>query len=328
MKPFINDPQAIQAHIDQTQFSGVIYITFEGRPVVSIAAGLADRQHHIPNQIDTKFNLGSTSKMFTAVAIAQLAQKGQLKFSDTLGLYLKDYPNPAVRSVTIHQLLTHTGGTGDIFGPDFDSHLEQLKKPADYIHLYGHRMLEFIPGSRFAYSNYGFILLGAIIEAISKQSYYDYIREHIYQIASVNSSDSYWKTDPIPKMAIGYIQTDPSHFQPNQSRLPLRGTPTGGSYSTAEDLSRFATALQTHRLLNADFLNLVTTGKVDTPDGQKYAYGFRDRTEHGHRWFGHSGGGPGASTTVRIYPELKYVIIVLSNLDSPAADKLAEFLKS
>lgn len=246
MKPFVTDPQTLQSQIDQEQFSGVVYMTFEGSPVVKIAAGFADREHRIPNKIDTKFNLGSNSKMFTAVAIAQLAQKGQLHFSDTLGKHLKDYPNPEARNITIHQLLTHTGGTGDIFGPDFDANLEKLKNPSDYINLYGHRKLEFVSGSRFAYSNYGFILLGAIIETVSMQSYYDYIRQSIYQIASMNSSDSYWKTDCIPNMAIGYIKTNPSHFQPNQSLLPLRGTPTGGQLLNSRRFGPFC-----HSVANA-----------------------------------------------------------------------------
>lgn len=142
----------------------------------------------------------------------------------------------------------------------------------------------------------------------------------------MNSSDSYWKTDSILNMAIGYVRTEQTHLQPNQPLLPMRGTPTGGSYSTAEDMSRFAIALQTCRLLNADYAHLVTTGKVDTPDGQKYAYGFRDRTENGLHWIGHSGGGPGANTTFRIYPQVRSVVIVLSNLDYPAADRLADFV--
>ena len=105
----------IQAKVDQEQFSGVIYVMKNGRPVLSLSAGFADREHQIPNQMDTKFNLGSNNKMFTAVAIAQLAQAEQLHFHDPIGKYLTDYPNPEVKAVTIHQLLTHTGSTGDIF---------------------------------------------------------------------------------------------------------------------------------------------------------------------------------------------------------------------
>ena len=223
---------------------------------------------------------------------------------------MKDYPDPDARNVTIHQLLTHTGGTGDIFGPQFDANLDQLQNPMDYIRLYGHRKLEFVPGSQFTYSNYGFILLGTIIEAVTKQSYYDYIREHIYKAADTISSDSYWINSGA-NMAIGYMRTAKG-LEPNQTHIPIRGTPTGGSYSTVDDLARFAFALQSHQLLNEKMTRLVTTGKVQTPDGQQYGYGFRDRTENGIRWIGHSGGGPGVNTTFRIYPDLGYLIIVLT----------------
>lgn len=115
-------------------------------------------------------------------------------------------------------------------------------------------------------------------------------------------------------------------LQPNISRLPMRCMPTGGSYSTAEDLSRFAIALETHRLLNPRMTQIVTTGKVDTPDGQRYGYGFRDIQKNGLHWFGHSGGGPGANATFRVYPELNSVVIVLSNGEAPAADRQADFV--
>ena len=102
------------------------------------------------------------NKMFTAVAILQLVEAGKVELTAPLGKYLPDYPNREVATkVTIHQLLTHTGGTGDIFGPDFDAHRTELRTLADYVKLYGKRGLEFKPGSRWEYSNYGFILLGA-----------------------------------------------------------------------------------------------------------------------------------------------------------------------
>ena len=117
------------------------------------------------------------NKMFTAVAIIQLVEAGKVKLTAPLGKYLRDYPNQEVATkVTMQQLLTHTGGTGDIFGPEFDAHRLELRKLADYVKLYGKRGLEFEPGSKWAYSNYGFILLGAVIEKVSGQSYYDYVR--------------------------------------------------------------------------------------------------------------------------------------------------------
>jgi len=84
--------------------------------------------------------------------------------------------------------LTHTGGTGDIFGPQFEEHRKDLRNLQDYVNLYGKRGLEFAPGSRWEYSNYGFLLLGVVVERVSGKSYYDYVRENVYVPAAMNSS--------------------------------------------------------------------------------------------------------------------------------------------
>lgn len=118
--------------------------------------------------METRFGIGSMNEMFTAVAVLQLSEAGKLALEDTLARWLPDYPNVELaRSVTLHHLLTHTGGTGDIFGPDYDAHQAELLAPRDYVTLFGKRGLEFQPGERFSYSNYGFVLLGRAIEKAS-----------------------------------------------------------------------------------------------------------------------------------------------------------------
>ncbi len=165
----------------EDELSGAVLVAKDDRVLFRHAYGLADRSRGIPNTIRTRFRIGSMNKMFTAVAILQLVEAGKVKLAAPLGTYLPDYPNRQVATkVTIDQLLTHTGGTGDIFGPSFDAHREQLRTLADYVKLYGKRRLEFAPGSRWAYSNYGFILLGVVIEKATGQSYYDYVHAHIY----------------------------------------------------------------------------------------------------------------------------------------------------
>ncbi|MCA1694096.1 MAG: beta-lactamase family protein [Actinobacteria bacterium] len=138
------------------------------RVLFSHTYGLADRKQRIPNTLQTRFRIGSMNKMFTAVAILQLVEAGKVKLTAPVGTYLPGYPNQQVATkVTIHQLLTHTGGTGDIFGPSFDAHRKELRTLADYVSLYGKRGLEFAPGSQWAYSNCGFILLGVVIERVT-----------------------------------------------------------------------------------------------------------------------------------------------------------------
>src|SRR6476659_5335358 len=155
-------------------FSGAVLVAKDGKTVFAQAYGLADRERKTPNTLKTRFRLGSMNKMFTAVATLQLVQNGKLDLKAPLGNYLTGYLNKDVASkVTIEQLLSHTGGTGDIFGPEFDKNRLQLKTLQDYVKLYGNRGPEFQPGSQWKYSNYGFLLLGVIVEKFGGQSYYD-----------------------------------------------------------------------------------------------------------------------------------------------------------
>jgi CubicO group peptidase (beta-lactamase class C family) len=318
-----------ETRASQDRFSGAVLLAKGERILFTHAYGLADREGRLANQIDTKFRLGSMNKMFTAVAVAQLAQAGRLHFDDHVGKYLPDYLNTDVASkVTVHDLLTHTGGTGDIFGPEYDRARERLRNLADYVTLYGARGLEFEPGARWSYSNYGFILLGRIVEQVSGQSYYDYVREHICKPATMTSTDSFPETARVPQLAVGYMRADGGSSKPNTLTLPPRGTSAGGGYSTVTDLSRFARALLGHSLLNAEYTNLVTTGKVETGPGGRYGYGFGTIERFGTRWFGHNGGAPGMNGELRIFPDSGYIVAVLANIDPPAAGQVADFISA
>jgi CubicO group peptidase (beta-lactamase class C family) len=325
--------KALSARADrlagEDEFSGAVLVAKDDRVLFSHAYGLADRKRRIPNTIRTPFRIGSMNKMFTAVATLQLVEAGKVKLTAPLGTYLHDYPNRDVATkVTIHQLLTHTGGTGDIFGPDFDAHRTELRTLADYVKLYGRRGLEFEPGSQWAYSNYGFILLGAIIENVTGDSYYDYVQQHVYAPAGMTRSGSLPEGHAVPDRSIGYTKPPgTTAWVPNTDTLPYRGTSAGGGYSTVEDLARFAHALLSHKLLGPDTTKLLITGKVKAGPGARYAYGFEDaRDAHGDGWVGHGGGAPGMNGDLKIYPKSGYVVAVLANLDPPAAQRISEYL--
>lgn len=311
----------------EDKFSGAVAISKNGKTIFAQAYGLANREKKTPNTLATQFRMGSMNKMFTATAILQLVQAGKLKLADSLGKYLMDYPNQDIATkVTIHQLLTHTGGTGDFFGPEFDKHRLELKTLQDYVKLYGTRGPEFEPGSKWEYSNYGFLLLGLIVQKVSGQDYYEYVREHIFKPAGMTSSDSLPEEQAVPGRSVGYTKFDGSKdWKPNTDTLPYRGTSAGGGYTTVEDLQKFANALLNHKLLDAEHTELLTTGHADTPRGSKYAYGFMDNREDGLRWFGHGGGAPGMNGDLRIFPESGYVIAVLANLDPPAAERISSY---
>ncbi|HSL72769.1 MAG TPA: serine hydrolase domain-containing protein, partial [Longimicrobiales bacterium] len=257
------------------------------------AYGLADRGKNVENTPDTRFRIGSMNKMFTATAVLQLVQSGKIKLTDPLGKYLTDYPNQDVANkVTIHHLLTHTGGTGDIFGPEYSARRLELRTLNDYVTLYGKRAPAFEPGSRWAYSNYGMLLLGVVIERVSGKSYYDYVAENIYRPAGMTQSGSEPESEAVPDRSIGYMRDRDGSWTANTNTLPYRGTSAGGGYSTVGDLVKFATALMSHKLLDAKHTDLLIAGKVAAGAGM-YAYGFQDMRRDGEGAVGHGGGAPG-----------------------------------
>jgi D-alanyl-D-alanine carboxypeptidase len=314
-------------------FSGAVLVAKDGKTVFAQAYGLADREKKTPNTLKTRFRLGSMNKMFTAVATLQLVQNGKLDLKAPVGNYLTGYLNKDVAGkVTIEQMLTHTGGTGDIFGPEFDKNRLELKTLQDYVKLYGNRGPEFEPGSRWQYSNYGFLLLGVIVEKVSGQSYYHYVRDHIFKPAGMIATASEPEDVVVADRSVGYMRPDGTSWQPNTDTLPYRGTSAGGGYSTVEDLLKFATALQTNKLLKPQYTEMLTTGKVETPGGGRYAYGFQEASiigingVNGTRCFGHGGGAPGMNGELKICPGPGYVVAVLANLDPSAATRVADFI--
>lgn len=317
----------LEEMVKKELFSGTVIIAKDGVPIFAFAGTFLNE----PISLDTKFNLGSMSKMPTAIAIMQLVQKGVISLKDPLGKFLPDYPNKEVAKVTIEQLLNHMGGTGDIFGPEFAENLERLRSPQDYIKLFGERGLNFPPGTKWEYSNYGYILLGAVVEAASHQDYYEYVRENVYKPAHMTSSDSYWKTDKIPNMATGYardFEKENPKLENNFSRLPMRGTPAGGGYSNALDELSFANALTRHQLLDKEHTEMLTANPIKTNWNDRYGYGFATSPEGVEpRWIGHSGGAEGVNSSLKIYPDSRYTVIVMTNLDKPTAERVTDFIE-
>jgi D-alanyl-D-alanine carboxypeptidase len=311
------------------RFSGVVLVEKNGQVLFSRACGLADRERGIPNTLQTRFRIGSMNKMFTGAAVLQLAEAGRVELTAPLGEYLTDYRNKDVATkVTVHHLLTHTGGTGDIFGPQFRAQRLELRTLDDYVQLYGDREPEFEPGSRWQYSNYGYILLGALIENVTGQTYYDYVHTHIYEPAQMTATESQPEHERVPGLSVGYTKPPGTgSWVPNTETLPYRGTSAGGGFSTAGDLARFARALLDHQLLSPDSTRLLITGKVDAATGRRYAYGFGNWGGSGGTGsVGHGGGAPGMNGDLRIYPQSGYIMVVLANIDPPAADRIAEWL--
>lgn len=318
---------ALRGRIDtlsaQDRFAGSVLVAQDGAVVFEHHAGLADRERRVPIDADTRFRLGSLNKMFTAVAVLQLVERGRLRLDDPVGRHLPEYPNAGVAGATVRQLLNHTAGAGDIFGPEWAANRPGLRTHGDYLRLYGARAPTHPPGTKDAYANYGFVLLGVLVERVSGMDYYAYVDRHVFAPAGMTATGSLPESDAVPERSTGYMWRDGTWI-PNTETLPWRGTAAGGGYSTPRDLLRFAQALQAGRLLSPAMLAEATRAQNH---GGWYGYGFIVRGEGATRAFGHAGGAEGMNADFRVYPALGRVTVALSNLDSPAAHRPMEMFE-
>jgi CubicO group peptidase (beta-lactamase class C family) len=301
---------AVDKAVAEDRFSGVVLVAKDGTPILSKAWGMADPAKGIANRPDTKFNLGSINKFLTHIAIGQLAAAGKLSLNDTIRKHLPDYPSPVADKITIEQLLQHRSGLGDFFGEKFLASHASIRKVSDYLPLFVDKPLEFEPGTDQRYSNAGFVVLGLIIEKISGQSYYDYVRDHITRPAGMNDTASYAVDENVPNRAIGQTKRGPQGPLParrdNVNTLPARGSSAGGGYSTAPDLLRLSQALLADKLMPKRWTDWLFSGKLDGA---------------GKRNIGVAGGAPGVNAVLEIEPP--YTVVVLSNFDPPSAEEIA-----
>ena len=327
------------------QFSGSVVVSLGGEVVYSRAAGLADRRHAVPNRLDTRFNLGSMNKMFTAVATARLVQQGKLDWDDTVGEHLPDWPNARVRdTVQVRHLLSHTSGLGSHFTDEFmDASKARYRDLADYLPLFAEDDPAFEPGTDWAYSNAGFYVLGRMLEQASGKSYYDLVRDEVYAPAGMTRSDSYDVDIPIEGLASGYTRErmgwapgadgerwlGEAGWRDNMLMHSVKGGPAGGGFSTAPDLIAFGRALVDGTLVTPETLELLTSPKPEL-SSPGYGYGFGVRPDpRGGRIVGHGGGFPGINANLDVFLDSGDAVAVMANMDDAAslvADRIREWL--
>lgn len=315
--------QKLAQDVAADRFAGTIMVQRHGKLIYQNASGLADRAAKVPVTMDTKFRIGSANKMFTAVGVLQLVEKGRIALDAPVGTYLQDYPNAEfAKTVTIRQLLTHTGGAGDIFTPEYDAMRLRVRTLADYVKLFGSRAPDTSKEGKNAYANYGFVLLGRIVEVVSGEDYYSYIREHVFAPAGMKDTGSLPEDAAVPDRSRGYTKGKDGTFVDNADTLPYRGSAAGGGYTTAADMIRFGDALRSGKLLSKALLAQATSPQ--RPDGW-YGFGFWVGGQGPTRNWGHGGGAPGMNAAFRVYPELDAVVVALANLDPLSADNEADY---
>lgn len=275
------------------EFSGVVLVAKKNALVLHKAYGFADRANKIPNTVQTRFNIGSINKSFTRLAIDQLVAQGNVRYSDTLEHFFSDYPQPLSRTATVQQLLAHTAGISDFFGPDFrNTPKDRFRSNADYFRFVSTLQPTFAPGARNQYCNGCYIALGAIVEKVAAVPYEEYVTRNIFKPAGMDST-GYPQGDAIePAVAIGYTrrQADGA-LRSNVYLHGAAGSAAGGGYSTALDLLNYVKARREGRLPRL-------------ADGQ----------------FGIAGGSAGTNAVLEA--NKTWTVVVLTNLDPPAGERL------
>ena len=312
------------------EFSGTALVVRDGRVLLDAGYGLSDRASSVADTPQTRYCVASIGKLFTAVAVAQLVEQHRLSFTDPIGRYLTGFAPAVADGVTVGDLLDMTSGLGDVVlgRPDPPATL------AGMMQLIEAEPLQSQPGSSFLYSNDGYIVLGALIEAVTGESYQRYVTEHVLAPSGMThtSLTPYTPAD-VPGMAHGYALvasgvTTPPVWQ-DVSDVPEPANPSGGAYSTAGDLASFARALTDHRLLSPKMTATVLTPRVASPQPggppvDMYTYGFAYQALDGVTFVGHNGGTPGYGGQIDIYPQSGYVVVILTNQDDalvPAIQK-------
>jgi len=306
------------------RWSGTLGIARRDQTLLLRPIGFADRVGRVPNAADTRYHLGSSSKMLTAVGILQLVQAGRIGLDDPIAKYLPDYPKPELaQRITVRQLLAHTSGLGGLFDlPRFEPK-RRYGSNAAYLPLFADRELMFEPGSRYSYSNEGFLLAGAVLERATGQTFEAYLASRILGPSGMTGWCDCMGTPAAPRRAYGYSfreDQDPlgvGEPTDNEYFVFAEGIAAGGYYATAEDYLRFAAAMRRGLLLDASHQALAFTQTPQSPAQRGYGLGFALVSYGGKPSWGHGGGGgrSGVGTQFATFIDGSWTVAVLGNRD-------------
>ncbi len=310
--------EIVKAEAKYDLFSGTVLVAHKGEVIYSAAVGYADMDHNVKNALNTRFNIGSIGKTYTATLIMQLVQQGKIKLTDTLGMYLPDFPHPEKDTIQIKHLLNHSSGTANYMAhKDYDCKMHSMRKISDALPLIYDQEVLFQPGERFSYSNSGMVLLGAVIEKVTGMQYKDYLRKQILEPLGMADSGIVYADEVVLNRATGYRQLP----ERGKYSVEVFGEPPafsdGGLYSTVGDMLKFDQALYSEKLLSEEYKQIMFT---PVGPSETYAFGWGVWELGGTKTIGHNGGCPGFNADFRRYPEKGFTLIILSNYDGGAAE--------
>ena len=300
------------------QFSGAVLVAAKGKVIYKKGFGLANREWDVPNTPDTKFRLASVTKQFTAMLIMQLVAENKLALDVPIARYLPDYPKANAERITVHHLLSHTSGTPNYTSfPHYREMMGKAHSPSDLLRAFADSTLEFTPGERFAYSNSGYVVLGAIVEKTTGMSYEQALQERIFTPLNMIGSGIDNGRTVLEKRATGYDKGGSSFT--NSSYIDMSVPFSAGAiYSTVEDLFLWDQALYTEKLLPKQYKDLMFQSRTPTGGGSYgYGWGIGDlaigNSKERSQTISHGGGINGFSTLITRVPADSILIVVLNN---------------
>lgn len=311
----------VKAYADPGLFAGAVLVARDGKPIFRKAFGLANREWDVANTPDTRFRLGSITKQFTAAAILQLAEQGKLSIDDPILKYYPDAP-AAWAPITLKHLLTHTSGIPSYTGiPGFFVQQARLDLvPAAIVKLTQDKPLEFPPGSKYAYDNTGYILLGYVIEKVSGQTYAAYVQNHIFTPLGMKDTGYDVSTTVLPRRAAGYNVTGGKAKNADFLAMTLPYA-AGSLYSTVDDLLIWDQGLHAGKVLKP-----ASVAAMFTDYGFKYGFGEGVSVQSGRRSWSHSGGINGFSTMLTHLPDDGLTVVVLGNIEQAPSGRVSQKL--
>lgn len=317
--------RAVATLAHQGHFMGSVLVVRDTHVLLDRAYGQANLELQVPDTPQTRYRLGSISKQFTAAAILLLQERGQLKVEDPVSRYLPDAP-ATWAAITLQELLTHTSGIPSYSElPDFDATKARPATPAQLIARFRDLPLLFAPGTAWRYSNSNYALLGYLIERISGQPYAQFLQQNIFTPLGMSQSGYDSNSRLIMGRAEGYTPGDDNDAPVNAQYIDM-SVPyaAGGLYSTTHDLLRWEQALYGGHLLSASSLRQMTTAYMND-----YGFGLTIRTlPGGQLLYSHGGGIYGFNGELSYLPREHLAVIVLANLNGPAAQILSRQLLS
>ena len=318
-------------------FSGACLVSDETGVLFSAASGLANRDHNIPNTMDTLFDTASVTKLFTAAAIIKLAEQGLLRLDDRIAKIIDLSGTKMPPDITIEQLLNHTSGIADDAdeqaGEEYsalfvDKPNYAIRNCIDFLPQFAYKQPNFKAGTDVRYNNCAFVLLGLVLEALTETDYRTFVAEHIFKPCGMEHTRFYAKDEVCLNAAEGYFAVTGEDgslvkWKKNIYSYPPIGTPDGGAYTTVGDLELFVRAIRDGKLLSKEYSDMLMTPHCRFTRQTRYGtwrtgYGFEFIESDGCIFCMYKEGvNPGVDAICAYYPELGISINILSNQNGP-----------